>query len=296
MFSPSCRNHYLNITPSNVVRLYITDPDGTVKTTSLSCFIDSDFKLERIPQSPQLSTSGIRTPGRVSALRPLVPTGGQNMRSSGATSSGIWGSPAGPRGLQPPGPGNVPGRPGCPQGPPRSSNTSSTSHWNNTRTLRPNMPPRTPSVGPGSVPITNSGRFTAGNPRLIPPNAQTPRLNFGSGQNQTVHPNSSHLQQTLGSGNSSANQQATRPFNFKSSSVSGVSGNSAMTRNMATNLHQNETRPELTNPCHQSKPGEPGRLNTQNIAVDDPWDDGEFFQNINFNTKFTFPSLTRVGH
>ena len=63
VFSPSNRNHYLNITPNNLLRIYSKNQDGLTYTERLTEFSREDFVIPPVspavhPVSPALSPSG----------------------------------------------------------------------------------------------------------------------------------------------------------------------------------------------------------------------------------------------
>ena len=58
VFSPTSRNHYLNITPKNIVRIY-SSASGSCSTISVNSFVADDFKIA--PETPQNVAQEVRT-------------------------------------------------------------------------------------------------------------------------------------------------------------------------------------------------------------------------------------------
>ena len=67
VFSPSTRNHYLNITPNNIVRIYVKSSVGdTVATEELSKFTEDDFVVADTVTPPNQQQHGPMSPAALS--------------------------------------------------------------------------------------------------------------------------------------------------------------------------------------------------------------------------------------
>ena len=67
VFSPSTRSHYLNITPNNIVRIYVkSSSDDTVATEELSKFTEDDFAVPDTVSPPNPQQHGLMSPAALS--------------------------------------------------------------------------------------------------------------------------------------------------------------------------------------------------------------------------------------